>query len=431
MAEMGEDLKRGFVQFLESLPEDKRNIVIRKLRQMEPAEREEAIKTLAEGYLNKEGSQAAPARPAETAPVNAAPVRPVQPDPISYGGPETAPAPDAFGDEPYVSPAPVRTERRSAEGEETVKSSHTSNHKLNPSVRNALIGAAAAVVVFGVVLFGIKGGFKGLAGGNDDPADPSAVTEVSDGSADASEAVPSDSETTATETTVPTDSPTPTPTPGPTPVPLAEDAPDLAGLIIVIDPGHQQETDEERETVASWMSADKPRCTSGCEGVATGVHEYEITLNYSLFLKNYLEQCGATVYLTRTENDVNISNQERAFVAVANDADVFIRLHADAANDSLTSGVKVYVPDSGDYTSSLSGWGNALGNAVAEAEGLEFRGCSATYNYTGLNYANTIPSFQIVLGYLSNSDDEALLLQEDNQFQVASAIADFLTTFTE
>ncbi|MBO4636109.1 MAG: N-acetylmuramoyl-L-alanine amidase [Clostridiales bacterium] len=416
MAGQGEDLKREFVEFLESLPEDKRNLVINKLKEIEPSDREEAIKALLQAGAKAKSQAAQPA---------AAPVQNMR-----ESFPATEPAPRA------ASPVSVEhraarpsTEEASASPVKTSAPSRTSKKKLNPSVKYALTGAAAALIVGGVIFFGFMGGkdlFAGNKAGESDPSAMSGVTETAE-SGDPS-GITETSETTIPE---PTETPTPTPTPGPTPVPVASDAPDLTGLVIVIDPGHQQETDEVRETVASWMDADKPRCTCGCEGVATGVPEYAVTLDYALFMESYLEQCGANVILTRTENDVNISNQERAFVAVANDADVFIRLHADAANDSLASGVRVFVPDRGDYTDSSSAWGNALGNAIAEAEGMEFLGVTSTYHYTGLNYANTIPSFQVSLGYLSNSDDEAILVNEDNQYQVASAVLEFLVTFTE
>ena len=233
--------------------------------------------------------------------------------------------------------------------------------------------------------------------------------------------------TTAAETTAPTS--TPTPTPAPTMIPIREDAPDLTGLVIVIDPGHQAETDNETESAASWLSLQKKRCTDGCVGVTTGVTEYEFTLDLALIMKDYLEQCGATVILTRSANDVNISNQERAAIAVENNADVFIRLHADGANDASVSGVNIYVPDSGNYTGSSVASGDTLGQLLSDELGVTYNGTRQTYLYTGLNYANTIPSYQVCLGYLSNSDDEAFLLDPQNQLDICAVFAIFCASF--
>ena len=139
--------------------------------------------------------------------------------------------------------------------------------------------------------------------------------------------------------------------------------------------------------------------------------------------------CGANVILTRDSNDVNISNQERAQIAVSVNADLFIRIHTDAAGDSMASGVRVYTPDSGSYTDTSPEYAEQLAELVAEAEGLEVNAVRATSLYTGLNYANTIRSFQISLGFLSNSDDEAILISEENIPAVAEAISVFCEEF--
>ena len=225
----------------------------------------------------------------------------------------------------------------------------------------------------------------------------------------------------------PTDTPTPVPaTPTPTPVPLADDHPDLSGLVIVIDPGHQQEADTELEESIPGTTAEKERATTGAVGVNSGVKEYELTLEYAMVLKSYLEGCGAEVILTRTENDVDISNIERAQIAIDNDADYFIRIHADSAPDSEISGVKVYVPSTGSYSSSIASDGEDLADMVAEAIGLPSLGSVQSNMYTGLNHADSIKSYQLVVGYLSNSDDDALLNLEDTAYLVAVAVSEFL-----
>ena len=288
---------------------------------------------------------------------------------------------------------------------------------LKKKYRNMLIGALAflCVAVIGVEVYRNMDKIRGTV--------PEATT-VATSETEAAETTPE--ETTEAE---PTPTPTVTPTPAPTNVPLAADAPDLTGMVIVIDPGHQAETSEETEACATWLSVEKPRCTAGGVGVTTGIQEYDLTLQYAIIMRDYLQQCGAEVILTRETSDVDLSNQERAQIAVDNNADIFIRIHADSANDSMQSGVRVYVPDSGSYTSQNVAWGDTLGTAVAEAEGLEFNETRQTYLYTGLNYANSIPSFQFSVGFLSNSDDEAIIISEDNMVAVAGATAAFCVDF--
>ena len=285
--------------------------------------------------------------------------------------------------------------------------------KLKKSVKNAFAGIL--VVILGLAIAVLVFAYKDVLFAGNENSDLTAQTE-----------------TAVTETTLPpTPSPTPTitPTPAPTQVPVAADHPDLTGLTIVIDPGHQETSDNEQELYASWLSSTKPRCTCGTTGIVTGKPEYELTLEYSNIIAEYLEQCGANVILTRDSNDVDISNQERAAIATSNNAGLFLRIHADAAGDSAASGVRVYIPDSGSFTDTSPSYAEQLAELVAEAEGLEVNTVRATSLYTGLNYANSIRSFQISLGFLSNSDDESVLLNEENMTAVAEAISIFCEEF--
>ena len=157
------------------------------------------------------------------------------------------------------------------------------------------------------------------------------------------------------------------------------------------------------------------------------VTEYELTLDTALMLKEYLEKCGATVILTRTENDVNISNKERAAIAVKAKPTLFIRLHADKGNTASVKGVKVYIPKSGKLNKTADA--KKLGKLVASAAKTTFVGVKATNQYTGLNYATSIRSYQIVLGYLSNAEDDKRLADPENRYEMVAAIAQFCKNF--
>ena len=225
----------------------------------------------------------------------------------------------------------------------------------------------------------------------------------------------------------PTNTPTPVPaTPTPTPVPVKSDHPDLKGKTIIIDPGHQATPNTELETVIEKTSAEKEKATTGAVGVSTGAKEYELTLQYAMVLKEYLEGCGAKVILTRDSNEANISNIERAKIATSNKADCFIRIHADSAPDSNISGVKVYVPETGKYSKTAAKDGKKLAEMVAEEIGSTSLGSVQSKMYTGLNHADSVKSYQLVVGYLSNSKDDALLSDPNTAYKVAVAVSEFL-----
>ena len=230
------------------------------------------------------------------------------------------------------------------------------------------------------------------------------------------------SSTTTTETTTPA----PTPTPSPTPFPAG--GPDLTGYCVVIDPGHQEVANTEQESMSSSMGGSKDRSALGYSGVVSGINESEINLEVGCLLKAYLESLGCEVYMTRETNDVDISNQERAEFAVAKDPDLFIRLYCNAANDSKTNGCEVIVPSSGKYASEVITWGENLGRSMVNFTNGNFNGCKSSGQYSGLNWAESIPSFMIRMGYLTNSDDEANLLDEAYRMKVCQGIAQFIAT---
>ncbi len=207
---------------------------------------------------------------------------------------------------------------------------------------------------------------------------------------------------------------------------IKEDHPDLKGKVIVIDPGHQENPNTELEKVYKGSTAEKDKATSGAVGVNSGAKEYELTLQYALVLREYLEGCGAKVILTRDSNDADISNIERAKIATDNKADCFIRLHADSAPENDIKGVKVYVPSTGSYSKNAVKEGKKLAELVAEEIGSTSLGVVQSNMYTGLNYADSVKSYQLVVGYLSNSDDDALVTNSETPYKVAVAISEFL-----
>lgn len=94
--------------------------------------------------------------------------------------------------------------------------------------------------------------------------------------------------------------------------------------IVVIDPGHGGED-------------------PGAIGVG-GLREKDVTLSVSLELRRYLQQRGFEVVMTR-ERDVGVSLEERTAIAAAWDGDVFISIHANAAERSSLRGIETYYLD--------------------------------------------------------------------------------------
>lgn len=284
----------------------------------------------------------------------------------------------------------------------------------------SIILATTLILIIGAIGMGIYYAVTHLPKKSKDTSSVTSTTVVT--SSSQTTTAPSESESTTTEETTPA----PTPTPDATPFPSG--GPSLAGYKVVIDPGHQAVANKDPEVMSSSMGGSKDRSAQGFVGTVTGKDESEINLETALLLKEYLESLGCEVFLTRETNDVDISNKERAEFAVSKEPDLFIRLYCNAANDSKTTGCEVIVPSSGKYAQQLPSWGEKLGKEIEEKTGSAFAGCKVSGNYTGLNWASSVPSFMVRMGYLTNSDDEAKLLDADHQFKMCQAIADFVAT---
>ncbi len=86
----------------------------------------------------------------------------------------------------------------------------------------------------------------------------------------------------------------------------------LDGVRICLDPGHGGDAHKR-----------------GFKRGPTGVREAEINLRVAQYLRDFLESVGAEVKLTR-ESDVDLSHADRAAVATAWNADLFVSVHHNA-----------------------------------------------------------------------------------------------------
>ena len=250
------------------------------------------------------------------------------------------------------------------------------------------------------------------------------------GATTSTEETSSITESSAAETTLPAVSeitPQATTTQSLPTIPSGITGPDLTGYVVVLDPGHQEKPNREPEQLSPTMSGSKDKVTAGTQGVATGRPEYEVNLEIGLLLRAYLEKLGCVVYMTRTENDVNISNIERAQFDLNYSPDAYIRLHCDGSSDPNRKGIGVFVADTGKHKSKLVEWSDMLGEALSEATGAKYRGCFPSGRYSGLNWATDIPSFLLEMGYMTNKEVVLLLSDPDYQLKICAGIADFVS----
>jgi N-acetylmuramoyl-L-alanine amidase len=209
--------------------------------------------------------------------------------------------------------------------------------------------------------------------------------------------------------------------------------PQPAGLVVVIDAGHQAKADYSLEPVGPGSSEQKAKVSSGTAGVVTGTPESELVLAVALKLRDSLEAHEIQVVMTRTSQDVNISNSERAQMANEAGADLFVRVHADGNADSAVHGIHVL------YPASIAGWTDdiaadskrAAGIAQDEliaATGAKDRGIDARGDMTGFNWSD-VPVFLPEIGFMTNAAEDKLLATDAYQDKIVQALTQAILAF--
>ena len=206
-----------------------------------------------------------------------------------------------------------------------------------------------------------------------------------------------------------------------------------AAKIVVIDPGHQARGDNDQEPIGPGSSITKPKVTSGTEGVVTGILESELNLAVGLMVRDELEARGIRVIMTRTRQDVNISNIERTKLANQVGADLYLRVHADGIDSGSVSGIHTL------YPVSIKGWTDDVAaaskraaqltqSALVAATGAKDRGLDARDDMTGFNWSD-VPVIIPEIGFMTNAAEDRLLAQDSYRHKIALALTQAAAQF--
>ncbi|WP_144465963.1 N-acetylmuramoyl-L-alanine amidase [Bacillus sp. FDAARGOS_235] len=184
-------------------------------------------------------------------------------------------------------------------------------------------------------------------------------------------------------------------------------------FLVVIDPGHQQKANLNLEPIGPGATTQKYKVTDGTTGIVTKKREAVLVLEMSFLLKEKLEAKGIQVVMTRTSQDVDISNKERATFANDHKADLFLRLHADGSENPNQSGFAVLTPAEGSpytkeiYAESLQ-ISQKIVNKMRENNQVKVNGIKFRDDLSGFNWAK-VPGVLLELGFMSNQDEDKKL----------------------
>lgn len=185
----------------------------------------------------------------------------------------------------------------------------------------------------------------------------------------------------------------------------------LAGKVIALDAGH-----------------------GGPDGGASsqdGVIEKDINLSVALYLRDYLQQAGALVYMTR-EEDKDLAGEgtsgyskrktedlkKRVRVIEEKDAKLLVSIHMNSIPSSKWRGAQTFYypghPESGTFANLVQ---EELRTNLENTDRV-----AKTADYVYLLKEMKIPSVLVEVGFLSNPDEAKLLGDEAYQRKVAASI---------
>jgi len=179
----------------------------------------------------------------------------------------------------------------------------------------------------------------------------------------------------------------------------------LTGLKIAVDAGHGGEN-------------------NGSLG-STGLMEKDVTLQISQKLDSVLQARGATVLMTREDDDY-VFMSERADMIIADKSDLLVSIHANSlgytSDPFLTKGTGAFYKHT-----AFKPLADVMYHKMLEL-GLTQYGVTGSFNFS-LNAPTEFPNVLVETAFMSHPEEEILLSTESFQIQIAEQIADGLEEY--
>lgn len=169
------------------------------------------------------------------------------------------------------------------------------------------------------------------------------------------------------------------------------------------------------------------------DGVSTGVDEYRINMAYADVARELLEAEGATVIMTRADNDTVVDPSVRIRTVNDSDAEIALSIMCNYIDASGTRGTQMIVPKNHDERTACDTLATYVLNAYVSATGMPTREVNGetVRHLTTWPVLNGIdkPVAAIVLGHISNRTDDQNLNDADFMARGAQGIVDGIIAY--
>lgn len=222
----------------------------------------------------------------------------------------------------------------------------------------------------------------------------------------------------------------------PTTSPTQPTLPPEKPLVVCIDAGHQQSAIWDTEPNGPGSEVMKAKLSSGTQGTATKIPEYQLNLEVSLLLEQELLKRGYEVVMIRRTNDCPLSNAQRARIANESGADIFVRIHANGSDDPNVSGMLCCAPTKSNpfLTEELIEKSIRLSEITVQefcaATGAKNLGLYYVDTMTGINWCQ-IPVTIVEMGFMSNPEEDAKMATQEYRTKMVQGIANGIDAYFE
>lgn len=204
----------------------------------------------------------------------------------------------------------------------------------------------------------------------------------------------------------------------------------LSGVVVCIDPGHQQAPVERKGGEQLMPGSSKIVYSKGgsAQGKITLRRESIAALEISYLLCIELRKMGAQVVMTRLNEETGLTNYQRADIAEQAGAHYMLRIHLNMSKRLDADAQYVYIPDKSPYAALAADrqtywqYAEALLRGMMEETGVKTGMVRRGDQFVGNNWAK-MPVFLIETGFMSAPANDILLAHPVYQQRVALGLA--------